>query len=60
MTDVECCYFAAQTMRTKIQQSFFELPSDSHVPLRDSLLGHISKITEATNSIIMTQVIIII
>jgi hypothetical protein len=28
--DVESCYFAAQTMRTKIQLAFHELPPDSH------------------------------
>ncbi|GIX93596.1 transportin-3 [Caerostris extrusa] len=35
--DLESCYFAAQTMRTKIQFSFHELPSESHSSLRDSL-----------------------
>ncbi|CAH1407920.1 unnamed protein product [Nezara viridula] len=54
-TDVECCYFAAQTMRTKIQHSFHELPPGSHLPLRDSLMDHISKINETTNSVIGTQ-----
>ncbi|XP_001602761.1 transportin-3 [Nasonia vitripennis] len=53
--DLESCYFAAQTMRTKIQQSFHELPVVSHVSLRDSLLDHISQINKNTNAIIVTQ-----
>lgn len=53
--DLESCYFAAQTMRTKIHQSFHELPVEVHVSLRDSLLDHISQINEATNSVIVTQ-----
>lgn len=54
--DLESCYFAAQTMRTKIQQSFHELPVVSHVSLRDSLLDHISQINKNTNAVIVTQV----
>ncbi|XP_071056779.1 transportin-3 isoform X2 [Onthophagus taurus] len=42
-------------MRTKIHQSFHELPFEVHSSLRDSLLDHISKITETTNPIIVTQ-----
>lgn len=42
-------------MRSKIQQSFHELPLDAHISLRDSLLEHISQITEHTNSVIVTQ-----
>lgn len=53
--DVESCYFAAQTMRSKVQQSFHELPADAHTSLRDSLLNHISQITEGTNHIISIQ-----
>ncbi|GJQ77535.1 Trn-SR [Trypoxylus dichotomus] len=53
--DLESCYFAAQTMRTKIHQSFHELPVEAHLSLRDSLLGHISQITEGTNTVIVTQ-----
>lgn len=53
--DLESCYFAAQTMRTKIHQSFHELPLDAHISLRDSLLDHIGQITEGTNSVIITQ-----
>lgn len=53
--DMESCYFAAQTMRTKIQLAFHELPAEAHHSLRDSLLEHISKVNESTNSIIVTQ-----
>ncbi|XP_063222525.1 transportin-3 [Bacillus rossius redtenbacheri] len=53
--DLESCYFAAQTMRTKIQLSFHELPSDAHVSLRDSLLEHIGQVNDATNTVIVTQ-----
>ncbi|KAF5302301.1 hypothetical protein FQA39_LY10340 [Lamprigera yunnana] len=53
--DLESCYFAAQTMRTKIQQCFYELPVEAHTSLRDSLLGHISQINENTNTVIVTQ-----
>lgn len=42
-------------MRTKIHQSFHELPTDAHLSLRDSLLDHISQITEGTNTVIVTQ-----
>lgn len=53
--DIESCYFAAQTMRTKIHQNFYELPLDVHSSLRDSLLSHVSQINEATSSVIVTQ-----
>lgn len=53
--DLHSCYFAAQTMRNKIQNSFDELPVASHESLRDSLLEHISHITEETNPTIVTQ-----
>lgn len=53
--DLESCYFAAQTMRTKIHQSFHELPPTAHSSLRDSLLDHISQINEGTNTAIVTQ-----
>lgn len=53
--DLESCYFAAQTMRSKIHQSFHELPVDAHTSLRDSLLEHISQINENTNTVIVTQ-----
>lgn len=54
--DIQSCYFAAQTMRTKIQLSFHELPQEAHTSLRDSLMDHILQINEHTNSAIVTQV----
>lgn len=53
--DKESCYFAAQTMRNKIQNSFHELPDDAHVSLRDSLIVHISEINNDTDPVIVTQ-----
>ncbi|XP_050391682.1 transportin-3 [Patella vulgata] len=52
---LESCYFAAQTMRTKIQYAFHELPVNSHPSLRDSLIEHASKITPETPPVIVTQ-----
>ncbi|KAK7108377.1 transportin-3-like isoform X2 [Littorina saxatilis] len=52
---LESCYFAAQTMRTKIQYAFHELPQTSHQSLRDSLLEHVSKISAETPPVIVTQ-----
>ncbi|XP_055836947.1 transportin-3 [Episyrphus balteatus] len=53
--DLHSCYFAAQTMRNKIQNSFNELPPNSHDSLRDSLIAHICQITSETDQIIVTQ-----
>ncbi|XP_064490151.1 transportin-3-like [Ornithodoros turicata] len=53
--DLESCYFAAQTMRTKIQYYFHELPVESHTSLRDSLMEHLSKVNEDTAPVIVTQ-----
>lgn len=53
--DVESCYFAAQTMKVKIQTSFYELPPETHTSLRDSLLSHIQNLKELS-PIIVTQV----
>ena len=53
--DVESCYFAAQTMRSKIQHSFHELPETAHVSLRDSLLDHVANVTAGTSNVIVTQ-----
>lgn len=53
--DVESCYFAAQTMKMKIQTSFYELPTDSHASLRDSLLTHIQNLKDLS-PVIVTQV----
>ena len=49
--DVETCYFAAQTMRSKIQYSFHELPPEAHVSLRNSLLDHLTGLTPATSQV---------
>lgn len=53
--DMQSCYFAAQTMRSKIQNSFHELPDEAHVSLRDSLIVHISQINDDTSPVIVTQ-----
>lgn len=53
--DKESCFFAAQTMRNKIQYSFHELPDDAHISLRDSLIAHISQINNDTHPTIVTQ-----
>ncbi|KAL1509671.1 hypothetical protein ABEB36_004377 [Hypothenemus hampei] len=53
--DLESCYFAAQTMRSKIHKSFHELPVQVHTSLRDSLLEHISQINQSTDTVITTQ-----
>lgn len=53
--DLHSCYFAAQTMRNKIQNSFHELPEGSHESLRDSLVAHIVQITSETEPTIVTQ-----
>ncbi|KAF4521283.1 hypothetical protein B566_EDAN002287, partial [Ephemera danica] len=53
--DVESCYFAAQTMRTKVQMHFHELPVESHNSLRDSIMEHINQVTDQTNVVIITQ-----
>lgn len=34
---------AAQTIRTKVQFDFYELPADSYGSLRDSMLNHIDR-----------------
>ncbi|XP_033102078.1 transportin-3-like [Anneissia japonica] len=53
--DVESCYIAAQTMRTKIQYSFHELPVESHESLRNSLINHIEVLSDPNFQVIMTQ-----
>mmetsp|Transcript_121038 Transcript_121038/g.353709 ORF Transcript_121038/g.353709 Transcript_121038/m.353709 type:complete len:962 (-) Transcript_121038:341-3226(-) len=42
-TPVQFRFFAAQTMRTKVQFDFYELPAESYGSLRDSLLSHIDR-----------------
>ena len=46
---METCFFAAQTMRSKIQNSFQEVPADKHGSLRSSLLAHLAQPWPATN-----------
>ena len=53
--DENSCYFAAQTMRTKIQYSFQELPPSSHSSLRSSLMSHLTSLGPATSQVILTQ-----
>lgn len=53
--DFNSCYFAAQTMRAKIQHNLSELPAESHVPLRDTLIAHLERTTPDTTSSILTQ-----
>lgn len=42
-------------MKMKIQTSFYELPTDSHASLRDSLLSHIQNLKDLS-PVIVTQV----
>lgn len=53
--DIQSCYFAAQTIRNKIQNSFHELPEYSHGSLRESLMNHVCQITAETELVIVTQ-----
>ncbi|XP_042872590.1 transportin-3-like isoform X2 [Penaeus japonicus] len=53
--DVNSCFFAAQTLRTKIQLYFGELPVEAHASLRASMLEHLCHITEHTYQGIATQ-----
>ncbi|KAH9506368.1 Transportin-3 [Dermatophagoides farinae] len=39
--DYQSCYFAAQTLKTKILQSYTELPVESYDSLKDSLINHL-------------------
>lgn len=42
-------------MRNKIQNSFHELPSSAHESLKNSLLVHLSQVTDETDPLIVTQ-----
>lgn len=44
--DQESCYYAAQTLRTKIQLHFNELPTESYISLKDSILNHLKGLKE--------------
>eukprot|EP01134_Creolimax_fragrantissima_P002392 CFRG2392T1 len=50
--------FAAQSMRQKIKFSFFELPEEFHMSLRDSLLSHIDRFSGSTQTAVLTQLIV--
>jgi transportin-3 len=41
----EVHFFAAQTMRKKVQRAFHELPAAAHTSLRDSLVAHLARFT---------------
>ncbi|XP_049868281.1 transportin-3 [Pectinophora gossypiella] len=54
--DVHSCYFAAQTMRSKVQHNLSELPPDTLVSLRNSLVSHLENTSPDTNAApILTQ-----
>eukprot|EP00928_Gymnodinium_smaydae_P009867 TRINITY_DN13693_c0_g1_i1.p1 TRINITY_DN13693_c0_g1~~TRINITY_DN13693_c0_g1_i1.p1 ORF type:complete len:950 (+),score=239.04 TRINITY_DN13693_c0_g1_i1:119-2968(+) len=43
-------FFAAQTMRTKVQFDFHELPAESYCSLRDSIVNHIERFSGSPES----------
>lgn len=49
---VETSYFAAQTMRTKVQYHFHELQPTQYQSLRDSLLDHLFTLHGASHAIV--------
>lgn len=49
--DLETCYFAAQTLRTKILRDFEELPRDTGFGLPETLLGLLSRHANAPNAV---------
>jgi len=51
-------FFAAQTIRTKIQYCFHELPVDSHESLRNSLLDHLENLSSSSYITVQTQIYI--
>lgn len=53
--DMHSCYYAAQTLRSKIQHSFHELHESDYSSLRDSIMTHIEHITPETNPTIAKQ-----
>ena len=50
--DYESCYFAAQTLKTKIQYNFGELPPEAVDSLKNSVIAHLVNIDE---KVIQTQ-----
>lgn len=53
--NIESCYFAAQTMRSKIQYAFHELPESSYSSLQESLKSHLRNCDVNVNRAIVTQ-----
>ncbi|XP_013175613.1 PREDICTED: importin-13 [Papilio xuthus] len=53
--DEQSYYFAAQTMRSKVQHNLSELPPESLVSLRDSLIAHLENAAAGTSNAILTQ-----
>ncbi|PAA62045.1 hypothetical protein BOX15_Mlig019098g1 [Macrostomum lignano] len=53
-TDLSCCYFAAQTMRSKIKYQFHELPPNTHHDLKASLFSHLNS-QSRTSPQVVTQ-----
>ncbi|CAG9129252.1 unnamed protein product [Plutella xylostella] len=48
-------YFAAQTMRSKVQHNLAELPAESLLSLRDSLVAHLKETSGDTSPAVLTQ-----
>lgn len=57
---VQFRFFAAQTMRTKVQFDWYELPVESYSNLRDSLLGHIDRFRAPEHQSIHTMLAVAI
>lgn len=49
-------FFAAQTIRTKIQYNFHELPAESHESLRNSLIEHLENLRESNLNTVQKQI----
>lgn len=46
--DFQSCYFAAQTLKTKTQHNFYELPKESCEEFKNSLINHLINMDERT------------
>ena len=42
-------------MRTKVQFDFYELPAESYINLRDSMIGHIDRYRASASSLVEKQ-----
>lgn len=49
-------FFAAQTIRNKIQNSFHELSAESHESLKNSLIQHLEKLSTSKYTTVQTQI----